>query len=172
MVKQASLPKHGRDMYNQSGPLCVYTLTKHLFSGRGGSIHALRVFPDQATRLFELSPTPRTCFAMDEASDDLPCARHIRRFDQRQSRTAGGKRVVTTPTDHLASTGQTTRLPENRPAAFGAAGQDGPNLETSALPCPARDAAAASTVSSSSCSGSTNQRRVRESRSSHLRLPV
>ena len=80
-------------------------------------------------RQFELSPTPRACFAVDKASDDLFRTRHTRRSDQRQSRTAGGKRAVKTATDHSASTGQTPRLPEHRPASAGAPGQDGSDLE-------------------------------------------
>ncbi len=86
---------------------------------------------------FELSPTPRACFAVDKASDDLFRTRHTRRSDQRQSRTAGGKRAVKTATDLSASTGQTPRLPEHRPASAGAPGQDGSDLETNALPGPA-----------------------------------
>ncbi len=61
-------------------------------------------------RQFELSPTPRACFAVDKASDDLFRTRHTRRSDQRQSRTAGGKRAVKTATDHSASTGQTPEM--------------------------------------------------------------
>src|SRR5205814_10051029 len=93
-------------------------------------------------RQFELSTTPRACFAVDKASDDLFRTRHTRRSDQRQSRTAGGNRAVKTATDHSASTGQTPRLPEHRPASAGAPGQDGSDLETNALPGPARDATA------------------------------
>jgi hypothetical protein len=89
-------------------------------------------------RQFELSPTSRACFAVDKASDDLFRTRHTRRSDQRQSRTAGGKRAVKTATDHSASTGQTPRLPEHRPASAGAPGQDGSDLETNALPGPGR----------------------------------
>ena len=101
-------------------------------------ICATCVHLNQATPLFQLSRALRTCFALDQTSDDFPCARHARRSDQRQIRIAGGKRLVTTPTDHLASTNQTTCLPEDRPVAPGGSRQDGSVLETSALPCPGR----------------------------------
>ena len=91
-------------------------------------------------RQFELSPTPRACFAVDKASDDLFRTRHTRRSDQRQSRTAGGKRAVKTATDLSASTGQTPRLSEDRSVSPGGSRQDGSDLETSAFPRPARDA--------------------------------
>src|SRR5437660_12821982 len=91
-------------------------------------------------RQFELSPTPRACFAVDKASDDLFRTRHTRRSDQRQSRTACGNRAVKTATDHSASTGQTPRLPEHRPDSAGAPGHVGSDTETNALPGPACDA--------------------------------
>src|SRR5258708_33989188 len=89
-------------------------------------------------RQFELSPTPRACFAVDKASDDLFRTRHTRRSDQRQSRTAGGNLVVKTATDHSASTGQTPRLPEHRRASAGDPGPDSSGLETNRVPGPAQ----------------------------------
>ena len=59
-----------------------------LFSQRRGSLCAVCVSLDQATRLFLLTCASRTCFAVDEATDDLPCIRYARRSDQRQCRTA------------------------------------------------------------------------------------
>ncbi len=131
---------------------------------RRGSIRAECIHLNQATRLFQLSRLPRACFALDQTTNDLSCARNTHRSDQRQTRTAGRKRPVTASTDHLTSTHQTARLPAERPASPGASGQDGSDLETDPLSCPARDAAAASIVSSSGCSGSANHRRTRESR--------
>ena len=57
--------------------------------------------------------------ALDQTIDDLPCARNVCRSDKRQSRTASGKCAVATPTDYLASTDQTTSLPEIRSSASG-----------------------------------------------------
>src|SRR5258706_4995858 len=156
MLEQAFLPKRVRCEYNQQGLFCAHALTTRLFSRRRGSIRVVCVYFDQATSLFQLSRTPRTCFALDQATDDLSCARDTRRSDQRKSRTAGGKRAVATTTDHLASTDQTTCLPEERPIPPGTSRQNGADLETDPLPCPAGDAAAASIGSSSACSGNTN----------------
>ena len=144
-------------------------LPMHLFSRRRDSICAACVHLNQTTPLFQLSRALRTLFALDQTSDDFPCARHARRSDQRQIRVACGKRLVTTPTDHLASTNQTTCLPEDRPVAPGGSRQDGSDLETSALPCPGRRRCFAGIVSSSACSGSINQRYIRESQGSRLR---
>ncbi len=96
-------------------------------------------FPRSSKASLLLPCAPRTCFALDETTNDLPCARYIRRSDQRQSRTAGGKRAVATPTDHSASTNQTTSIPEDGPTSPGAPRQDGSNLETGAFPRPAGD---------------------------------
>lgn len=74
---------------------------------------------DEATCLFSLGCALRTCLALDQTIDDLPCAQNVCRSDQRQSRTASGKCAVATPTDYLASTDQTTGLPENRSSAPG-----------------------------------------------------
>jgi hypothetical protein len=139
-MEQASLPKQVRCEYNQRGPFCSYSLTTHLFSRRRGSICAACVHLNQTTPLFQLARALRTFFALDQTTDDLPFARHARRSDQRQIRVACGKRPVTTPTDHLASTDQTTCLSEDRSVSLGGSRQDGSVLETGALPCPARDA--------------------------------
>ena len=141
-MEQAFLLKHVGYEYNQQSSFCVYAPTTRLFSRRRGSIRAVCIFLDQATRLFSLARVPRTYFAVDQTTDDLLCAWHTRRFDQRQSRTVGGKRVVATPTDHPATTGETTRLSEERPAFSGAPGQDGSDLETGPLSCPAGDTTA------------------------------
>ncbi|SRR6266566_5275101 len=138
-------------------------------SRRRGSIRALYIHLNQATSLFQLSLAPRTFFALDQTTNGLPFTRHARRYDQRKIRTTCGKRPVTTPTDHPSSTNQAAGLPEDGPVAPGTSGQDGPNLETGDLHCPAGDASAASIVSSSVCSGSANRRRIRESRGSRLR---
>src|SRR5258708_935584 len=60
------------------------------------------MYLDQATSLFDLACAPRTCFAVAQTTNNLPCARNIRRSDPRQSRTAGGKRAVAATTHHLA----------------------------------------------------------------------
>ena len=112
------------------------------FSQRRGSICAASIFPDQATCLFLLPYASRTRFALDQTVDNFLCARHVRRSDARQSRTIGRKCALTTATDHPTSTGQATNLSEDGSASFGAPCQDGPNLETGSVPCPARDAAA------------------------------
>jgi hypothetical protein len=80
----------------------VYALTTHLFSRRRGSIRAVYAFRDQATRLFPFSRAPRMCFSMDQTTVDFPRAWDVRRSDQKQSRTAGRKRVIAATTDHLA----------------------------------------------------------------------
>ena len=135
-------------------------LPTHLFSRRRGSICAACVHLNQAMPMFQFSRALRTFFALDQTSDDFPCARHARRSCQRKIRFARGKHPVTTPTDHLASTNQTTCLSEDRPVSLGGSRQDGSVLETSALPCPARDGSRAGIVSSSACSGSINQRYI------------
>src|SRR5690349_1403848 len=92
-MKEDCLPKHVRCAYNQHGPFCVCAPTMRLFSQRRGSVCALCVSLNQATHLFLLSYASRTGFAVDEATNDLPCGWYTRRSDQRQSRTAGGKRA-------------------------------------------------------------------------------
>src|SRR5260370_29143217 len=72
------------------------------FHALGGSIRVLCISLDQTTHLFELAGSSRTGFAVDQPTDDLPCARNVRRSDPRQSRTAGGKRAVAATTHHLA----------------------------------------------------------------------
>ncbi len=168
-MKEAFLPKHVRCAYNQHGPFCVCAPTMRPFSQRRGSICAVCVSLDQATRLFLLTCASRTCFAVDEATNDPPRDWCTRRSDQRQSRTAGGKRAAAPPTAHPASTSEATSIPKEGPTSSGAPGQDGSNLERGAFPCPAGDAAAASIVNSSVCSGSTHPRRMRGSRGSRLR---
>jgi hypothetical protein len=70
---------------------------------------------------------------------------------------------------HPASTSEATSRPKEGPTSSGAPRQDGSNLERGAFPCPAGDAAAASIVNSSVCSGSTNLRHLRGSRGSQVR---
>jgi hypothetical protein len=169
MMEQAFLPKHMGYEYNQYSLFCVYAPTTCRFSRRRGSITAVCIFLDQATRLFPLARVPRTCFVVDQTTDKLPFARHLRRSIPRQSRTAGGKRIVATSTDHLAATGETPHLSEERSASPGAIGQDSSNLETGPLSCSTADTSAASIVSSSACSGSAHRKPKRESRGSRLR---
>ena len=90
--------------------------------------------------LYPLSRAPRTCFSLDQTTKDLPRAWNDHRSDQKQGRTAGGKRVVAATTDHLTSTGETTHLPKERSIAPGATGQNGSDLETEPLHYAARDA--------------------------------
>jgi hypothetical protein len=137
--------------------------------GRRGTVHAEYIHLHQATRQFQLSRAPRTCFTLDQTANDLFCAWNTRRSDQRQSRITGRKRSVTTPTDHLTSTNKTARLPAEGSASPGAFGQNGSNLETGHLSRPASDTSAASIMNSSVCSGSANQRRTRESQGSRPR---
>src|SRR5258708_10210262 len=108
-------------------------------SRRRGSIRALCIHLNQATSMFQLSRDPTTFFALDQAIDDLTFARNVCRCDQRKIRTACGKRTVTTTTDHSSATDQTTDIQEAGSAPLGTSGQDGPNLETSPLHCPAGD---------------------------------
>ena len=86
------MPKSVRYVYHQHGPFCVCALTWRPFSQRRGSLCVVRVSLDQATRLFLLPCASRTGFAVDKATNDLPRGWCTRRFDQRQSRTAGRKR--------------------------------------------------------------------------------
>src|SRR5258706_3387764 len=125
--------------YNQRGSCCGSVPIKNLFSRRRGSICALCIFLDQATNLFELAGAPRTCFALAQTTNGLPCARNVRRSDPRQSRTASGKRVVASTTHYLAPTDQATCLQKVGSASSRAPSKDGPNLETGTLPGPARD---------------------------------
>ena len=67
---------------------------------------------------------------------------------------------LATPTDDPPSTDQTTCLPEDRSVAFGAASQDGSDLETGAFSCPAGDALAASIVTSSVGFGNTHRKGI------------
>jgi hypothetical protein len=168
-IEQASLPKLVRCEYNQQGPFCSYSSSNAPISRRRGTIRALCIHLNQATRLFQLSRDPRTFFALAQAIDDLTFARNAHRYDPRKIRTACGKRPVTTPTDHSTSTDQTTDIQEEGSAPLGTSGQDGPNVETGPLHCPAGDHPAASIVSSSACSGSAHRGRRRESRGSRLR---
>ncbi len=155
--------------YNQHDPLCVYALTMRLFSGRRGFHSCFACHLDQATRLFPLARAPRTYVALDQTTTNFLSAWYASRSEQKQSRAACGKRAVTTPAHHPPSTGPTTRLPEDGPTSPGAPGQDGSDLETGALSCPAGDAAAASIVSSFACAGSIHPRRARTSRGSRPR---
>jgi hypothetical protein len=93
---------------------------------------------NQATSMFQLSRDPRGFFALDKTTNDLTCARNIRRYNQRNIRTACEERPVRTPTGHPSSPHQTTGLQEKRSTSPGASAQDGPNLETGALPYPGR----------------------------------
>ncbi len=77
-------------------------------------------------------------FRGGKTTNDLTFARNIRRYDPRNIRTACGERPVTTPTGHPSSPHQTTGLQEKRSSSPGASGQDGPNPEIGALPCPGR----------------------------------
>src|SRR5258708_39591107 len=110
-----------------------------LFSQRRGSVCALCVSLNQATHLFLLSYASRTGFAVDEATNDLPRGWYTRRSDQKQSRTAGGKRAAAATTHHLVPTDQATGVQKDGPASPGAPGEDGPDLEAGARPGPTRD---------------------------------
>ncbi len=70
------------------------------FSRRRSSIRALYIHLDEATSLFPFSRIPRTCFAVDQTTSDLPSARHAQRSDQKEVRTHCRKRAPTTTTDH------------------------------------------------------------------------
>ena len=139
-IEHVCLPKHMRREYHQQRPFCSYSLPRRLFSRRRGSIRVLSIPFHQATNPFQLSHTPSLFFALDQTVADFPCARHACRHDERKIRTSCGKRPVTAPTDHPPSTGQTSRLSENRSVSPGGSRQDGSDLETSAFPCSARDA--------------------------------
>jgi hypothetical protein len=89
--------------------------------------------------MFQLSHDPRTFFALEKAIDNLTFARNICRYDQRKISTACGKRSVTTTIDYSPSTDQTADIQEEGSALFGTSGQDGPNMETGPLHCPAGD---------------------------------
>jgi hypothetical protein len=167
-MEQPSLPKKVRYEYNQRGPFCSYSLATCL-SSRRDSISVWCIHLNQATSIFQLSRDPRTFFALDQTPNDLIFARNIRRSDPRKIRTACGERPVTTPTGHPSSPNQTTGLQEKGSASPGASGQDGPNLETGALSCPARRHFFVGIVSSCVCSGSANRRRIRDSRKSPQR---
>jgi hypothetical protein len=108
------LLQHTRCEYNRHSPSRVYALTTHLFSRRRGSIRAVYIFVDQAMGLFPFSRAPRMCFSMDQTTDDFPRAWDVRRSDQKQSRTAGRKRMVAKTSDHLASTSETISVPEKQ----------------------------------------------------------
>ena len=163
-MEQGALPNHVKCEYNQRDPFCSYFLATRLICRRRGSIRAECMHLNQATRPFQLSRVSRACFALDQTTNGLSCARNTHRSDQRQTRTACRKRPVTASTDHLTSTNQTARLPAERPASPGASGQNGSDLETDPLSCPAGYASARARVSSSGCSGNANHRRTRESR--------
>ena len=74
-----------------------------------------------------------------------------------------------TPTDHSPTTKQTAGLSQDGPAFPSAASQDGSDLETGTLSCPAGDGSREGRVSFSICSGSANRKPTRESRGSRLR---
>jgi hypothetical protein len=120
-IEQASLPKKVRYEYNQQGPFCYYSLATSL-SSRRDSISALCIHLNQATSMFQLSRDPRTFFALDKTTNDLTCARNIRRYNQRKIRIACGECPVTIPTGHPSSPNQTTGLQEKRSASPGASG--------------------------------------------------
>ena len=168
-IEQASLPKQVRCEYNQWAHTARTRLSTRLSLRRRGSIHAVTVHLNQATSLFPFSPAPRMSFALDQPINDLACARYTRRPNQREIRPACGKRAVATTADHSSSTGQTPLHPEDRPVSPGYSGQNGSNVETSDLPCPARNTSAASIVNSSVGSGSANHRRAQASQGSRSR---
>ena len=167
-IEHASASKKVRYEYNQRGPFSYYSLATSL-SSRRDSISALCMLLNQATSIFQISLDPRTFFALDKTTNDLTFARNIRRYHERKIRTACGERPVTIPTGHPSSPNQTTGLQEKRSASPGASGQDGSNLETGALPCPARDASALASGALLCVHRSANRRRIRESRGFRLR---
>jgi len=138
-IERASLPRDVRFEYNQQGSFCSSSLTTCLFSRRRSSIGVSCVYLNQTTSRFQRTYTPKTFFAVDQATNDFTFARNMCRSVQRKIRTACRKRPVTTPTDHASSTDQTTGLPEDRPVSPGASGQDGSDLETGPLRRPAGD---------------------------------
>ena len=77
MMEQAFLLKYVRYAYNQRGPFCAYALTTRLFSQRRGSIRAVSISLDQATRLFSPVCAPSTCLVLDQTLDDFPCTRNV-----------------------------------------------------------------------------------------------
>jgi hypothetical protein len=163
-IEPSSLPKNGRNEYNQRGPFCSYSLTTCL-SSRRGSISAFCIQLNQATSMFQLSCSPRTCFALDKATNTFTFARNIRRDDQRKIRPACRERPVTTPTGHPSSTNQTSGLQEKRSASPGARCARMVRTWKQALFLVQEDdGSREGRVSSSVCSASANQRRMRESR--------
>ncbi len=83
-----------------------------------------------------------------------------------------GKRTVAATTDHLMSAGQTTHLSEEGQVASGGSGQNGSDVETGTLPCPAGNASRVGTVSVSVCTGNIHAEYMRESRGFHPRRSV
>jgi len=76
----------------------------------------------------------QNAFALDQTTDDLLCARTVRRSDLRQSRTTGRTRAAAPPTAHPSLTGRTPYLSKGRPASADTPRQQGSNLERGALP--------------------------------------
>lgn len=137
--------------------------------GRRGTVHAEYIHLYQATRQFQPSRAPRTCFTLNQTANDLFCAWNTRRSGQRQSRITGKKRSVTTPTDHLTSTNKTARLPAEGSASPGAFGQNGFELGNRPFFSSSQRHFSAFIMNSSVCSGSANHRRTRESQGSRPR---
>ena len=82
-----------------------------------------------------------------------------RRPCQREVRTACRKRIVTAATHHPTSASQAACLQEDRSVPPGASGEDGSDLETGALHCPAGDLASLASGTLPLVTGSTNRRR-------------
>ena len=90
------------------------------FSQRRGPICVVCLSLNQAIHLFLLLRASRAGFAVDEAINDLPGTQYARGSDQKQGRTAGGKRALTRASDRPAPTGQTPCVPEDGPVPPGA----------------------------------------------------
>ena len=90
------------------------------FSQRRGPICVVCLSLNQAIPLFLLLRASRAGFAVDEAINDLPGTQYARGSDQKQGRTAGGKRALTRASDRPAPTGQTPCVPEDGPVPPGA----------------------------------------------------
>ena len=90
------------------------------FSQRRGPLCVVCLSLNQAIHLFLLLRASRAGVAVDEAINDLPCTQYARGSDQKQGRTAGGKRALTRASDRPAPTGQTPCVPEDGPVPPGA----------------------------------------------------
>src|SRR5216684_5755683 len=88
------------------------------------------------------SVAPPPLHRLDQTRHHLAPARNTDRLFQEHVRPCDRKRTLASTTHHPASTGETTCLYQDGPAAPGASGGGGAHLEASAVHRSARDAAA------------------------------